>query len=222
MMKLLKKYVWLFEWIAAALILALGIYVAVEPSVLYLVAGIAITILGLFRLVPLLKTTEDKVLKFIYLGEMIVNVVVGILLIVLFTNQNTNNGKLLGYLVGGVLYLRALIYFIATIFRKEGTDVPKFITHIVLITAGTAIIARGGFSDQQLAWLLLGIAVLTAAVMVIMGYSNYNNYRHTYRAVEKTKEMKDIEQLELPASEEKIEVPVGEPQEEQPQEKIIQ
>ncbi|HPT89117.1 MAG TPA: hypothetical protein PLY84_01910, partial [Bacilli bacterium] len=72
MMKLLKKYVWLFEWIAAALILALGIYVAVEPSVLYLVAGIAITILGLFRLVPLLKTTEDKVLKFIYLGEMIV------------------------------------------------------------------------------------------------------------------------------------------------------
>lgn len=222
MMKLLKKYVWLFEWIAAALILALGIYVAVEPSVLYLVAGIAITILGLFRLVPLLKTTEDKVLKFIYLGEMIVNVVVGILLIVLFTNQNTDNGKLLGYLVGGVLYLRALIYFIATIFRKEGTDVPKFITHIVLITAGTAIITRGGFSDQQLAWLLLGIAVLTAAVMVIMGYSNYNNYRHTYRAVEKTKEMKDIEQLELPASEEKIEVPVGEPQEEQPQEKIIQ
>lgn len=222
MMKLLKKYVWLFEWIAAALILALGIYVAVEPSVLYLVAGIAITILGLFRLAPLLKTTEDKVLKFIYLGEMIVNVVVGILLIVLFTNQNTDNGKLLGYLVGGVLYLRALIYFIATIFRKEGTDVPKFITHIVLITAGTAIITRGGFSDQQLAWLLLGIAVLTAAVMVIMGYSNYNNYRHTYRAVEKTKEMKDIEQLELPASEEKIEVPVGEPQEEQPQEKIIQ
>ncbi|NLM33778.1 MAG: hypothetical protein GX203_06250, partial [Acholeplasmataceae bacterium] len=81
MMKLLKKYVWLFEWIAAALILALGIYVAVEPSVLYLVAGIAITILGLFRVIPLLKTTDDRILKFVFLGEMILNIGIGVALI---------------------------------------------------------------------------------------------------------------------------------------------
>lgn len=222
MLKVFKKYLWLFEFIAAALILVLGVYVKLEEQILYLIVGVAITILGLFRVIPLLKTTDDRILKFVFLGEMILNIGIGVALILLYANQKTDNGALLGYLIGGVLYIRGLIYFFATIFRKEGTDVTKFITHIALLTVGTAIVVRKGFSESTLGWLLLGISILTAAVMIINGYSNYNNYRHTYRAVEKTKEIKDLNELELPQNEGKVEDIINEPQDEQQEEQIIQ
>lgn len=211
MKKMFKKYLWLFEFIGAALILALGVLVKINDEVLYLIVGLVFIILGLFRVIPLIKTTDDKLLRWIYLAEVVINVAVGATLMVLYFKQSTDQGKLFGYLIGGVLYLRALIYFFATTLRKETTDVTKFITHIILITLGSMIIVKGGFEQAKLALVILILSILTTVVLSFNGYSNYNNYRHEYRAVEKSKEISltDEKTIELPAHEEDI-IPINE------------
>lgn len=211
MKKTFKKYAWLFEFIGAALILALGVLVKINDEVLYLIVGLVFVILGLFRVIPLLKTTDDKLLRWIYLAEVIVNVVVGVILMVLYFKKTTDQGKLLGYLIGGVVYLRALIFFFATTLRKESSDVTKFVTHIALITLGSIIIAQGGFDQAKLALVILIMASLATVVIAFNGYSNYNKYRHEYRTVEKSKEITPTKEdtLDLPATEEEI-IPINE------------
>ena len=68
MKKKLAKYAWLFEMIGCALLIGLGIIMKFIPSVLLVLVGLIFFVLGLFRIVPLLKTTDDKLLK-IYMLE---------------------------------------------------------------------------------------------------------------------------------------------------------
>ena len=80
MKALFKKYLWLFEFIGAAIILGVGLVCKFVPAVLYFIVGIIFVFLGLFRIIPLVKTTEDKLLKWFYAGEMIIEVAAGVVL----------------------------------------------------------------------------------------------------------------------------------------------
>ena len=60
-----KKYLWIFEWIGAALLITLGVVVAVEDQIVHVVTGIVLTLFGLFRVIPLVKTTKTKSMKII-------------------------------------------------------------------------------------------------------------------------------------------------------------
>lgn len=205
MKTIFRKYLWLWEFIGVALILGVGLVAKFVPSVLFYIVGATFIILGIFRVIPLIKTTDDKLLKWIYFGEILIDVTAGVLLIILAINDNVDEGSnLLGYLVGGVLYLRALIYFFGTSLRKESTDWVAFIAHIALITVGTMIIAGGGFSLQQLGLVILVISILAAIAIGYDGYRNYNNYRHQYRAKEISKRVKKDKGVEAPTTDEII------------------
>ena len=117
MKAMFKKYLWLWEFIGVALIVGVGLVSKFVPNVLYFILGAAFVVLGLFRLIPLFRTTEDKLLKWIYVAEIFIDVIVGVSLIVIAINENDLK-NILGYLVGGVLYIRALIYFF--IFLRYG------------------------------------------------------------------------------------------------------
>jgi uncharacterized membrane protein HdeD (DUF308 family) len=200
-----KKYLWLWEFIGVALIIGVGLVSKFVPDVLYFILGAVFIVLGLFRIIPLFKTTDDKVLRWIFLAEILIDIIVGILLIIIAINE-TEIKNILGYLVGGVLYLRALIFFFSTTIRTETADWPQFIVHIVLITVGTWIIANGGFSINELGWVILIVSIFAAIFIAYSGYRNYNNYRHEYAAKRITKKVKKEESLEAPTSEE-IDVP---------------
>ena len=76
-MKTLKKYLWLWEYIAVALILGVGITAKFVSGLLISLVGVAFIIFGLLRLIPLFKTTSDKLLKWIYTLEIVIMVIIG-------------------------------------------------------------------------------------------------------------------------------------------------
>ena len=82
MKQFFKKYLWLFEFLGVAVILAVGIFAFVKEEIFLFIVGFALIIFGLFRVIPLIKTTKDKLLRIIYPIEIAFNVIAGVLLIV--------------------------------------------------------------------------------------------------------------------------------------------
>ncbi|MDD3191615.1 MAG: hypothetical protein PHP41_02545 [Bacilli bacterium] len=218
MKNVFKKYLWLWEFIGTALILGIGLLVKFKPDVLIIIVGCIFVVMGLLRVIPLLKTTSDRLLKWIYLVEIILNIGIGVVLIYLGAQSN-NLQALFGYLIGGVLYLRGIIYFFSTVLRKEDTDRASFIAHIIFFSVGMFIIGKGGFSSEQLSWVILGIAILSAVFVGYSGFKNYQNYRNEYAAKQITKTVKKEEGLTAPTAEE-IQVPNKIDEKEPPQDEI--
>ena len=184
----IKKYQWLFEFIGVAIILAVGIFAFVKQEVFLYIAGFALIIMGLLRIIPLLKTTKDMVLKIIYAVEILLNVVTGVLL-VLEGGKDDYSENLMRYLVGAVLYLRGAIYFFATVIRKEATDHLQFIVHLAFITLGVVILATDYFTVKNLAFVVLILAIIAAFFIGYSGFRNYKNYRYERLAREETKKI---------------------------------
>lgn len=227
MKEFFKKYLWLFEFIGVALIIGLGVVILAVHSVLMIIVGSAFIIFGLMRLIPLIRTTDDKVAAVIFGVEIFVNIVIGIVMIYLTTREDAQDmGALFGYLIGAVLYLRGLIYFFTSSVRKEETDGVNFLVHIGLFTLAVVIIARGGFEQETLAWVIFALAVISSLFIGLDGYSNYNQYRHQYRSESLTKKAtKQKEEDVLPTSEEIITPNPGvtkeEPKEKEEENRII-
>lgn len=175
---LFKKYLWIFEFLGAAVLLAMGIYGKVRVEIFLYIVGIALIIFGLFRIIPLLKTTKDKQLKIIYTVEILLGIIAGVILIIEGGKGSEYNQNLMRYLVGGVFYLRGGIYFYATVLRKEATDYIKFITHLIIITLGVVIITLDFFTPETLSWIVLIMAILSAIFISFSGFNHYKNFRY--------------------------------------------
>lgn len=198
-----KKYLFVFEFLGVAIILAVGIFAVAKPSIFLYIVGLALIIFGAFRVIPLVKTTKDKWMKLIYTVEIVINIVAGVLL-VLEGGKDPYNENLMRYLVGGVLYLRGFLYFFATVIRGESTDHVKFFTHIAVITLGPIIIINNIFNEKVLSWIVLVMAILSAIFISISGIKNYKNYRYeqlakdeTRKSIKKQKE-KEVEEDVVP------------------------
>ena len=200
------KYLWIFEFIAAAFVIVMGILCAVKSEALYLIIGFIFVILGGLRLIPLIKTTDDKLLKVFYAIEIVADVAVGGLILYFGFNKpdSTFMNKSIGYFVGGILYLRGFVYFFATSVKHEKYDIIQFFLHIILITLGAVIIGRGGFKLSQLAWFLFAIAMVCALFICYSGYRGYRNYRNQYYSETKSKKIKAKkgDAKEMPTSDE--------------------
>lgn len=206
MLKSIKKYIWLFEWISAALILALGLVVGFVDGVVLLATGISLIIIGILRIVPLFKTLKDKMMKIINFFEILFNVIVGALMIVMTINAWNNNtelvlGEVFGYLLGFILFVRAVVFFIGTSFKQEHTDVVKFIAHIAFMTLGVWFISRPT-DEKTLGMFVLVIAILCCLFIMFDGIKNYRKYRYEYASEATTKKIAKEEKLkEAPKAE---------------------
>ena len=101
----LKKYMWVVEWVAVALLMCLAIFAVIKEELYLYMFSLLFIIFGLFRIIPLIKTTESKLVKIFISIETVVDLVVGIL-ILLATIYDWNFVKgtsLLGILIGGVI-----------------------------------------------------------------------------------------------------------------------
>ena len=193
-----KKYLWLFEFIGAAIILGVGIVCKFVPAALYFIVGICFVFLGLFRIIPLVKTTEDKLAKWFYAIELIIEAVAGGVLIFLaiYKSEDIDESKaIFGYIIGGILYLHGFVYFLGTSLRKDSTTFIPFLANIILFTVGTWIIARGGFTLKTLGWVILALAILSSGVIVYSGIKNYSSYRHEIAAKRITSNIKAEENV---------------------------
>lgn len=205
-----KKYLWIFEWVGAAILIGLGITVAVESNIVYIVTGIILTIFGLFRVIPLIRTTKSKAMQITLTVEVGLNIIIGGLLIYFGIKDITNLDKVYGYLLGAILYSRAVIYLIGTSLFKERTSPIIFIAHVVFITLGTWFITSGGFTTQELGFAILGLAILAAIILILHGTRGYKNYRLDSLSIDETKGIKVKEQ---PAESVRDDVIVDKPEE---------
>lgn len=203
MKELFKKYLWLWEFIGAAIILGVGLLCKFVPAVLYFIVGIIFVIMGICRIVPLVKTTEDKLLKWVYAAELVIDAVAGGILIYLAITKGNDidaSKAIFGYIIGGILYLHGFVYFMGTSLRKDSTTILPFLANIILFTVGTWIIASGGFTVKALGWVILAFAILSAGMIVISGVKNYSSYRNEIAAKRITSKVKVEESKEAPTS----------------------
>ncbi len=213
MKKVFSKYLWLIEFISVALLVSLGIVILFvlkgNEKILYIPFGVLFTVLGLIRFVPLLKTTDDKVLKWMNAIELTIDLLAGIFLIVFafIKNDKLDLGNSLGFIVSALLILRAIVYFYSTSIRKQSTTIFMFVFHVVLIISGSIFVGMGGFNTEDVKYVVFALCVLCALYLSIDGYKKYSNYRSLEYAKNKSKEIVIEEEVknEAPSADEIIE-----------------
>jgi hypothetical protein len=189
MTNFLKKNQWVFEFIAVAILIAVGIVANVLDFIFMYIVGLILIIFGLCRLFPLLKTTKDNLLKIIFAAEIVLNIVAGAVLIAEGTKGNAANTDLMRYLVGAALYVRGAIFFYSTAVRKETAEYLQFFVHLGFITLGPMIVIGKFFTTQVLGWIVLVMAVLSAVFIAIGGIKHYKNYRYERLAKAETRKI---------------------------------
>lgn len=186
MKNLSKKYSWVFEGIALILVVALGIYLLVDTSAVLFIVGLLFVLFGLVRIIPLVKTTKDKLMKWIFLFEILVDIAIGIIVFCQGLKGNSL-GKLTGFLIGFVLYLRGFLFFFGAVIRKEYSELMQFIIAILMISLGAFIFGMGTITENTIRWVIILIAI---GVIMFLGYNTfkgYKNYRNEYVVRRETK-----------------------------------
>ena len=188
----LKKYRWLYLWIASAALLTFAIILFLSStfreSFVFYVTGAILVIFVIIRFIPLVKTSRENMAIALNVVEMLVDMIVGILMIVL--TAKLQDKKLLDtlypFLIGGVIYARALVYFVEISFLKTKPEKLKFFIHIALLTVGSVIMARfDNFNPNSLGFVIGVIFALSGVFTLTDGIINYNNYRKLYVKVKK-------------------------------------
>ena len=199
-MENIKKYKWLYLWIAAAGLIAFGALVLIikdfGQNVVIFVSGLLLIIFVIIRFIPLIKTTRNKWAIVANAIEMFIDLVVGVLLIILTTRDGSSGdlNKVYPFILGGVLFLRGIVYLLEVSFWQTKPEVVKFLIHIAVLSVGVVIMARyDSFTVESFRW-ILGIAFcLAGGIATIDGGNNYGEYRKKYS--NKNKDVKKKEEI---------------------------
>lgn len=204
----LKKYMWVVEWVAVALLMCLAVFAVIKEELYLYIFSLLFIIFGLFRIIPLIKTTESKLVRIFISIETIVDVLVGLLILfsTIYDWEFIKGSSLLGILIGSVIYLRGFIYFLGTTIKDEPSDFMGFITNIAFITIATVIICKGGFNTIILSWMLFIIIFIICVIFSLKGYKGFKSYRGSIVGESKIKKIKNKEKKvkkdkEMPTSE---------------------
>ena len=198
-----NKYRWIYLWIATAALLTISVILFVSPSFresfIFYITGALLIIFVIIRFVPLIKTTRESMAIALNAIEMFVQLLVGILIIVFtakFASKEILN-KCYPFLIGGVLYIRAVIYFVEISFLKTKPEKIKFFVHLLILTAGTIIMARyDAYEPENLGFVIAVLFALCGLFTLIDGSKNYHHYRKLY--IKPKKEKKSVVQIETP------------------------
>jgi hypothetical protein len=209
----MKKYKWLYLWIAAAALIVFATLILFNGefgrSVIFYLTGVLLVAFVIIRFVPLLKTTRNNWAVAINAIEMFIDLLVGVLMIVLTAKIEDKDllYKFYPFLVGGVLYARGAVYFAEVCFFNTKVESIKFFVNLALITVGSVIMGRyNNFQVDSVRWLIGIVFAICGVVAIIDGTINYNNYRKLYIAPkkEKAKQKEEEAKKEAPAIESDI------------------
>lgn len=179
MKKFLKNYGWLLKIVSAIFVIVLAIvFITNNDSpklIIYTVAGIVI-LLGIIRIVPLLKTLNNPVLRIVNAFEIVFDLGVGVALIIIANTKNFDTTPWFGYLAGAVLYLRALVHLFSVVIYQAKSDKLMFWFSIIIMTAGVYV-ASNSFSSKDITWFLFALALVCALYLAGDGYFHYRRYR---------------------------------------------
>lgn len=175
-------YGWLLKFVLAALLLGVGIYMAIDREVVFVITGIAILIFSLLRVVPLVKSLNKEILRTINIVEILLDTILGVLMLyIAFAKSDELDQQpwaaIYRYSLVFVFYVRGLVYFNSVVFLGEKTEIPKFWFHILSLTIAVAIAVYKDFDANTVGLILLIIAFIGAAYLGYDGFNGYRKYR---------------------------------------------
>ena len=170
----MKKYKWLYLWMAAAALLVFATVILANGefgrSIIFYLTGVLLVIFVIIRFVPLLKTTRNNWAVAINAIEMFVDFAIGVLMIVLTAKVEDKAllYKFYPFLVGAVVYVRGAVYFAEVCFFKTKVETAKFFINLALITVGSVIMGRyNNFNVDSIRWLIGIVFAICAAVATL-------------------------------------------------------
>ena len=166
--------------------------------------GGIILVYAVIRTIPLFKTLEKGWSKGLNIIEVLVDVAVGAFLVSGGFNFSSSSSeyvkfvlKYFRFFLGGVLYLRGLVYCITSIIFGEKSDSKQFVANILCFTLGVAIFCLEKFNVSYLGWILVVLAALSGGYLVGEGSINYFNYRKEFAEKRDNKSKSDTKSSEL-------------------------
>ncbi len=202
MLNPIKNYKWWIKIFAAALLLVVGLWVLLDKefggSLVVAFTGAAVIIFALIRVVALIRTMKTRNGRLVTLGEITLFVILGAIMLAggIFLKSDPEHflatlvNDYYKYFLGGVLYLRAVSYFITTVLCKEETNKTLFWTHIATITLSCVILSLDNFTAKDLSIVVAILALICSTGLIIEGGFNYYRYRQNISKKEEVKKEK--------------------------------
>ncbi len=217
-------YGWLLKFILAAILLGVGIYMALAPDVVYLITGVSILLFSLLRIYPLVKTLKKEVLRTLNIVEVLLDAIIGValILIAIYKADELSGDNvwsiIFRYSLVIFFYARGLVFFHSIVFFGEKTEIPKFWVHIVAISLGAVLIVSPDFSVATVGIIFLIIALIGAIYLGFDGFNGYKKYREFQLELNEGKAKETVKTKNrgksLPGTEKKP--VIEEPEEDQP------
>lgn len=177
----MKSRIWLMKFLLAGILLGVGLFMAFDEEIVYLMTGVILVVFALFRLKPLLKSLKKEVSRFIHLMEALVTILLGSALIFISFQLTGDNSEIFTliykYGLGFVFYTRGVVYFVSTVFYNEKTKPLEFVVHIASLSIGTAIFFIVDFNPGLVGIFFLIISVIGSVTLTLDGYGGYKAYR---------------------------------------------
>ncbi|MDE7264080.1 MAG: hypothetical protein K2N64_05420 [Anaeroplasmataceae bacterium] len=214
-----KTYYFWVKIFAAALLLALGVWLIVDMNtgekfaifLVLLFSGLVAGIFAVIRVIPLMRTLKTGKGRLTCIIEIAIHIGLAVAMIFAAIAKVTNEDsqfsdfvyKYYRFAIALFLYTRVVSYFVCSVLCKEETDKIKFWVHIGLLTL-TCILCAIPLNGKTIAWCIAVLALCCALFLVVEGGMGYNRYRMT---ISKEREEKKQEQ---PSEEQVIEAPEDE------------
>jgi len=195
----MKNYKFWFKLIGGVILLIFAIAMIFnrsfgEKMVVGVFGGI-IFLYGLYRIYPLIKTLEKKWSKILCLVEILADIIVGIMMLVggfNFANEANKFSDFMNknfrFFLGGVVYLRGLVYCTSSILFSEKSDWKQFVANIICLTFGVMIVCLEQFNVGNLVWVMIVLAFGSGAYIAGEGGIDYFNYRKNFKDIRDNKE----------------------------------
>ena len=164
---------WLLYWFVCLSLVTFGVIQMFMPEIITYIFGGIFIVFGVTRIIPFIKI-KHKAIKWINFSEMIIDFALGIILYI-FVSEITDK-KLFVYLIGGAFYLRGFVHFLTITLSDNNRSIYEFIMNILILTFGTYILFVNGFDLLVLRFIMLGVYVIIAFILFLMGYSSYIKY----------------------------------------------
>lgn len=192
-----------FKMVGAAVLLALGIMGILDISgigkvLVVFVCGLLIILFELIQVVPAIKVTKSGKARAFITMEIVLDLAIGVFVfysgvIYALNKGDFNNDTLEGWnnilcglvanhqihiiLIGIVLYIRGINYFIGTVLFKESTKTKIFWIQVLFMTFGVVCIAAASQMDLFFTWLIIVLSLLSGTYIGGSGGVSFYRYR---------------------------------------------
>lgn len=217
-----KTYNFWIKIMAAALLLAFGLWILIDTKmavfIVLMFTGLVAGIFALVRTIPLLRTLRTHRARLTCFVEILLQLLVSAVLIFgalsILKDEEAQISKLINeyyrFVIAFFFMTRVVSYQMCTILFKEETDRIKFWVHTTLMLVACVLCSLSEIRSQTIALIIGVIALICSIGLIIDGAIGYGRYRKMIvKDREKKKEEQKQEEVgkEAPAQENVV-VPV--------------